>query len=150
MWIERQGKKRYMFFINDRLWKIYDEVPLTDGGVLGKSYVEAVNTLNAKLGAQGRVQGVDAAKGIDATTVDWKDSSAHLRAVDRSNEHVVGVVVEDQGTLGNLASLRANKPVDPTAIDPSIAAVTKGENRSDPNAASSAAAGKKEPPKKKK
>ena len=32
MWIQRQGKKRYFFFINDRLWKIYDEVPLAESG----------------------------------------------------------------------------------------------------------------------
>lgn len=151
MWIQRQGKKRYFFFINDRLWKIYDEVPLAETGPWGKSYIEAVNNLNAKLGAQGRVQGADAAKGVDATTVDWKDSSAHLRAVDRSGEHVVGIVVEDSNTLSNIASMRANKAVDPTAIDPSIAAVTKGDNRSDPNAAASGSAGKKQapPPKKK-
>lgn len=151
MWIQRQGKKRYFFFINDRLWKIYDEVPLAETGAWGKSYIEAVNNLNAKLGAQGRVQGADASKGIEATTVDWKDGSAHLRAVDRSGEHVVGIVIEDQNTLGNIASMRANKAVDPTAIDPSIAAVTKGENRSDPNASASASTGKKQapPPKKK-
>src|SRR4029079_14621585 len=44
MWITRQGKKRYFFFINDRLWKIYDEVPLSESGALGKSYIDAVNT----------------------------------------------------------------------------------------------------------
>lgn len=138
MWIERAGKKRYFFFINDRLWKMYDEHPLGEGAAMGKSYIDAVNSLNAKLGAQGRVQGADAAKGIDATTVDWKDGSNHLRAVDRSGEHVVGVVIEDTSTLNNLASLRANKPVDVTAVDPSITAVTKGENRVDPNASGSA------------
>ena len=86
MWITRQGKKRYFFFINDRLWKMYDEVPLAESGALGKTYLDAVNTLNGKLGAQGRVQGADAAKGINATTVDWKDGSSHLRVVDRSGE----------------------------------------------------------------
>lgn len=153
MWISRAGKKRYLFFINDRLWKIYDEVPLGDEGPLGKTFLDAVNKTNASLGAQGRVQGADAAKGIAATTVDWKDGQSHLRLVDRSGEHVVGVVVEDQSTVNNLAALRPNKPVDPTAIDPTIAAVTKG-GLSDPNAspAGSASAGKKgaPPPKKKK
>ena len=48
MWITRQGKKRYFFFINDRLWKMYDEVPLTESGVLGKTYLDAVNTMNAQ------------------------------------------------------------------------------------------------------
>ncbi|MBX3264131.1 MAG: hypothetical protein KIS78_15570 [Labilithrix sp.] len=154
MWIERQGKKRYFFFINDRLWKIYDEVPLVEGGPMGKAYLDAVNKLNAQLNAQGRVQGADASKGIDATTVDWKDGTSHLRAVDRSNDHVVGIVVEDNGTLSNLAALRPNKPADPNEIDPSITAVTRGTNRVDPNAPtaapSSSAAGKKPAPPKKK
>lgn len=135
MWVNRQGKKRYFFFINDRLWKVYDEVPLHEGGPMGKSYIDAVNKMNAQLGAQGRIQGVDPAKGVSSTTVDWKDGSSHLRVVDRSaGDKVVGVVLEDNGTLGNLASLRSVKSEDPTAIDPTIAAVTKG-GLSDPNAA---------------
>lgn len=151
MWIQRQGKKRYFFFINDRLWKTYDEVPLAEGGPMGAAYLDAVNKVNAQLGAQGRVQGADASKGISATTVDWKDGSSHLRLVDRSGERLVGVVLEDNGTLANLAALRPNKAVDPTEIDPSIAAVTKGENRSDPNAAAPAGSAKpgQKPPKKK-
>lgn len=154
MWIQREGKpKRYFFFINDRLWKVYDEVQLSDSGAYGKAYIDAVNTLNAKLGAQGRILGADAAKGIAATTVDWKDGSSHLRAMDRSNEHVVALVMEDNATIGNLANLRRNKAEDPTAIDPSIAAVTGGQNRSDPNAPSTATSAKpdpkKQPPKKK-
>ena len=66
-------------------------------------------------------------------------------------DHAVAVVIEDNATLGNLASLRTMKAEDPTAIDPSIAAVTKG-GLSDPNAArsdASAAASGKKPPKKK-
>ncbi|HVH44329.1 MAG TPA: hypothetical protein VM925_18380 [Labilithrix sp.] len=154
MWIQRQGKKRYFFFLNDRLWKVYDEVPLVEGGPLGKTYLEAVNKLNAQLNAQGRVQAPDAAKGITTNTVDWKDSSSHLRALDRSGEHLVGIVVEESSTLSNLAALRPNKPVDPNEIDPSITAVTQGTNRTDPNASGAPAAsgsGKKAapPPKKK-
>ena len=154
MWIEREGKpKRYFFFINDRLWKIYDEVGLSDSGLYGKSYLDAVNTMNGKLGAQGRILGADPAKGINATTVDYKDAANHLRLVDRSGEKVVGVVIEDASTLSNLPSLRAQKAEDPNAIDPSVAAVTKG-GLSDPNAPSAAPSasgkpGKQTPPKKK-
>ncbi len=132
MWLERNGKKRYFFFINDRLWKIYDEVPFGEG--VGANYVEAVNTLNAKLGSKGTIQAANPAKGIAVTTVDWKDGTHHLRALDRSGEGLVAVVIEDQSTLNNLASLRSNKTDDPTAIDPSITAVTSG-GPSDPNAA---------------
>ncbi|MDF2694435.1 MAG: hypothetical protein K0S65_2818, partial [Labilithrix sp.] len=155
MWIQRQGKKRYYFFINDRLWKMYDEVPLSEGGPMGKAYLDAVNKLNSQLNAQGRVQGADAAKGIHTTSVDWKDGASHLRAVDRSGDRLVGLVIEDSATLSNLAALRPNKPVDPNEIDPSIVAVTKGTNRTDPNASTApagSASGKKSatpPPKKK-
>jgi hypothetical protein len=152
MFITREGKaKRYFFFINDRLWKMYDEVALTETGLLGKSFIDAVNKLNGQLGAAGRIQGADPEKGLATTTVDWKDGSSHLRVVDRSGERVAGLVIEDNGTLGNLASLRTMKAEDPTAIDPTIAQVTKG-GLSDPNAAKtspSAAASGKKPPKKK-
>ncbi len=154
MWVQRQGKKRFFFFINDRLWKMYDEVPLADGGPMGKTFLDAVNKINAQLNGQGRVQQADPAKGIAATTVDWKDGANHLRAIDRSNDHTVGVVIEDSGTLSNLAALRPNKPEDPNELDPSIKAVTGGANRVDPNAPTAApsasAAGKKGAPPKKK
>lgn len=155
MSITREGKpKRHFFFINDRLWKIYDEVSLSEGGPLGKSFLDAVNKMNAQLGAQGRIQGADPTKGINATTVDWKDGASHLRVVDRSGERLVAVAVEDNATLGNLASLRTNKAEDPTAIDPTITAVTKG-GLSDPNAertppAGSASKKPTPPPRKKK
>lgn len=153
MWVQRQGKKRYFFFINDRLWKIYDEVPLSASGMLGANFVDAVNTTVSKVGTQGRILQADPAKGVYQTTVDWKDATNHLRVVDRSGEGVVGVSVEDQATMNSLAQLRANKAEDPTAIDPTILAVTKG-GLSDPNAAQpaasgSAAPGKKAPAKKK-
>jgi len=147
MWVSRAGKKRFFFFINDRLWKVYDEVPLADGGPWGKTYLDAVNQMNAKLGAQGRVLGADAAKGINATTVDYKDNASHMRVVDRSGEKMVAIVLEDNGTLSNLASLRSNKPEDPNAIDPTVAQVTKG-GLSDPNAPSGSGSAKPDPKKK--
>lgn len=156
MWIQRQGKKRYFFFINDKLWKMYDEIPLSDSGTVGKNYLDAVNTLNAQIGTPGQVHNANPAKGIPSTFAEWRDSTSHLRLVDRSRDQVVGLVIEDLGTLSNLAALRPNKLSDPTEIDPSIAAVTNGANRSDPNAPSaapsaSASSGKKgSPPKKKK
>ena len=49
MWITRQGKKRYFFFIGDKLWKLYDEVPLEEGGAMGKTFDEAVASSNPRL-----------------------------------------------------------------------------------------------------
>jgi hypothetical protein len=130
----KDGKNRYFFFIKERLWKIYDEVPLRAEGGLGTSFQEAVTKLNAVLGVPGRIRAADASQGLERTEADWQDRTTHLRAVDRSSEHLVGIVVEDKNTLSNLAALRSNKPVDPFAIDPSIAAVTKS-GISDPKAA---------------
>ncbi len=153
MSIERKGKKRFYFFINDRLWKMYDEVAYGDSSPYGKSYVEAVAHLNSQLNATGRTQQPDPAKGIALVTTDWKDGVSHLRAVDRPNDRLVGIAIEESATLSNLAALRPNKPVDPNEIDPSVLAVTRG-NRTDPNAtaapsASASAAKKTTPPKKK-
>jgi hypothetical protein len=132
--IFRDGKTRYFFYINDHLWKIYDEVPLKADGPLGGSFKDAVTKLAGLLTVPGRVRAPDAQNGLERTTVDWQDAMNHLRCVDRSSERLVGVVMEDKRTLANLGTLRANRPVDPFAIDPAIAAVTRG-GVSDPNAA---------------
>jgi hypothetical protein len=129
----KDGKTRYFFYIKDHLWKTYDEIPLKAGSPLGDSFQAAVTKLGALLGAQGRVIPGDPAHGVERTTVDWQDSSTHLRAVDRSSEHLLGIVLEDKRTLMNLPSLRVNKPQDPFALDPSISALTN-EGVSDPNA----------------
>jgi hypothetical protein len=128
----KDGKTRYFFFIRDRLWKVYDEVPLRTDGPLGATFKEAVTKLNGLLGTAGRIRGADASQ--ERTEADWQDMRSHLRAVDREREHLVGIVLEDRNTLVNLNSLRANKPVDPFTIDPAIAALTK-KGVTDPNAA---------------
>jgi hypothetical protein len=139
----RDGKTRSFFFIKDRLWKIYDEVPLSSDGPLGGSFQDAVGKLNALFTVPARIRAANPAQALDRTEADWQDRASHLRAVDRSGERLVGVVMEDKSTLQNLASLRSHKPVDPFAIDPAIAAVTRG-GISDPNAthAGDAGAGK--------
>jgi hypothetical protein len=135
--IFKDGKKRFFFYIRDKLWKVYDEIPLKADGPLGASYKEAVTKLNALLAVPGRLRQADpTTHDPDNTTTDWQDAASHLRAVDRSGEHIVGIVLEDRATLNSLASLRKNKPANFNDIDPSIAAVTKG-GISDPNAAHS-------------
>jgi hypothetical protein len=129
----KDGKTRYFFYIRDHFWKMYDEIPLKANGPLGDSFRGAVSKLGSLLGAPGRVIAGDPAQGVDRTTVDWQDSTQHLRAVDRSDEHLIGIVLEDKRTLVNLPSLRSNKPEDPFTLDPSITAITKG-GVSDPNA----------------
>jgi hypothetical protein len=132
--IFKDGKKRYFFYIKDRLWKVYDEIPLRADGPLGGTFQESVTKLNSLLGGGGRIRGADPAHDLELTTADWQDASSHLRAMDRSHEHLVAIVIEDKSTLNNLAALRSHKPTDLFAIDPSIAAVTKN-GVTDPNAA---------------
>jgi hypothetical protein len=136
--IDRPGKRRIFFFIGDRLWKIYDEVKLDGKGSFGATYKDAVAKLNAHLGAPGKAPTGDAAKNLPFPTMEWAgDATTHYRLVDRSGEKLVCVVLEEKGTLGNLAQLRSSKSDDPFAIDPSITSVTKG-GISDPNAAKTA------------
>ena len=136
----KDGKNRYFFYIRDKLWKVYDEVPLKADGPLGSSYQEAVTKLNALLTAPARIRAADASAGLERTEADWQDARTHLRVVDRSSEHLAGLVNEDRATLANLASLRTNKPVDPFALDPTIAALTR-HGVTDPNAAHAADTG---------
>lgn len=131
--LQRDGKTRYFFFINNRLWKIYDAVPFASG-TIGKTFADAVNLMNSKLGVRGRILAPEPDKGRTQTQVDWRDNMSHMRLVDRAGEGLTGVALEDLTTLGNLGSLRAVKETNPMAIDPTIAAVTGG-NRVDPNAA---------------
>jgi hypothetical protein len=135
----KDGKTRYFFYIKDHLWKTYDEIPLKAQGPLGDTFRGSVGKLGSLLGVAGRVIAGDPAQG-ERTTADWQDAISHLRAVDRSNEHLVGIVLEDRRTLSNLSSLRSNKPEDPFALDPSISAITK-QGVTDPNAARTPDAG---------
>ena len=167
--IEREGQRQLYFFVGvdksnpqnkkqGRLWKIYKEYRLSENGAMGKDFLSAANKLNAQFSVLGRVQQVNPDQGVHFTSIDWADGAGvHVRAVDRSPEGLVGVVTEDGNTLKNLASIRTNKTVDPTEMDPAIAAVTGGQNRIDPNATktapSASASGKKgatPPPKPKK
>jgi hypothetical protein len=145
--VERDGKRRFFFYIGAlpgaRLWKIYDEVQV--GGALGNTFQEAVQKITARLGAAGTPLKEDAARGLPLPSIAWQDATTQLRLVDRTSEHVIGLVVEDKSILHALPQLRSSKPEDPLALDPAIAAVTSG-GVSDPSghrAAADAGAPKK-------
>jgi hypothetical protein len=154
MSLDKDGKRRYLFFIGsppaERLWKIYDEVPLKAGGLYGATYADAVAKMQGLVSAAPRVQPPTADGAIRFVTSDWQDSATHLRMDDRSGDTVVGIVLEEKRTLFALPQLRSVKPSDPLALDPSIAAITRN-GVSDPNAATfHPDAGKASAPKKKK
>ncbi len=142
MSVDKDGKRRFLFFIgsppSERLWKIYDEIPLKAGGLFGATYAEAVAKLQRQVGAPPRVNNVSPTRRL--LSCDWQDAGTHLRADDRSGDNVVGIVLEDKRTLANLPQLRSVKAEDPFALDPAIAAITHG-SISDPNATRTADAG---------
>jgi hypothetical protein len=128
MSFNRKGELTYFFFIQERLWKLIEERKLSETTKLGKTYPEAVVNISTTYGVPGRVTPPDATH--FAVEVDWKDATTHLRAIQRSDT-ALGLAFEDNGTLANLASLRANKAVVDTGIDPDVAAAMRGPS-SDP------------------
>jgi hypothetical protein len=123
--LSRKGETRYFFFIQDRLWKIIAELPLSEKSPYGKNFQDAAVKLTAQFGAVGRVIAPNPDKQIYVTTVDWKDSTTHMRLVERS-ETSAAFVYEDNATLNNIDALRANKPVQEDDIDPAVRAAARG------------------------
>jgi hypothetical protein len=121
--LDRNGTRTLFFFIQERLWKIIEEKQLSEGHSLGKTYNEAVVKMSTLFGVPGRVIATGSTSG--ATEVDWKDSNSHLRAIQRG-ETALGLGYEDNGTLAQLATLRANKPPADNGIDPDVAAAIRG------------------------
>jgi hypothetical protein len=126
MSLNRNGRMRFFFFIQDKLWKVIDEYQLAEGGPLGKDWVEAVTKLAAKVyGVPGRILEADYAIGRNATEVDWKDATMHVRAIQRGDT-AIALAYEDISTWSNLSNLRPNKPAVVAEIDPAVAAAVKG------------------------
>jgi hypothetical protein len=122
--VERDGRNRYFFFIQDKLWKVVDEHPLGEGKPWGKTFDEALGKLGAYYLVGGRVREPDEKNGLQAREADWSDGKGHVRAVERG-ESGFALVFEDEATLAQLASLRTNKPKDPNAMDPSVADILR-------------------------
>jgi hypothetical protein len=128
----RKGENIYFFFIQERLWKIIEEKALGESSPIGKTYQDVVVKLSANFGVPGRVIPTGSTSG--AVEVDWKDSSSHLRAIQRG-ETAAAFAYEDNATLANLSSLRTNKPAADNGIDPDVAAIMRGGGSNDPGPA---------------
>jgi hypothetical protein len=137
--LNRGGMTRYFFFVSKRLWKVYDEVPLKAGGDLGGTYQEAIVALQKRYGVGGRVLAADPGQGRRTTEVDWADATSHVRALDRSQQGLVGLVTEERITAIKMASLRASQGKDEGAVDPLIQMVTRGNDGGAPDPNASAA-----------
>lgn len=125
--LSRKGQKRLFFFIQDRLWKIIDEVELSEKSAYGKNFQDAAVKLTALYGAVGRVIPPNPDKQIYVTTVDWQDATTHVRLIER-HETAAAIAYEDNATLGNIDNLRANKPVVEDDIPAEIRALKQQES----------------------
>jgi hypothetical protein len=125
--LTRDGVRQHFFFIQDKLWKIIDDQTLSETSPYGKDFPGAVVKIATKLGASVRVTPPDPDQGRFVTEVDWKDSTTHLRVIERG-ETAVALAYEDLATLGNLAALRPNNPVATDGIDPDVAAAVRKDD----------------------
>jgi len=116
---------RYFFFIQDKLWKVYDEMPLGEKRPMGETYEDAAKHLATRYGVPGRIIEPDYLIGRNFTEIDWQDARTRVRLLDRSGLKIAAMVYEERATLANLAALRPNKPTDDTSVDPSIEALMR-------------------------
>lgn len=130
------GGERILFFISDKLWKIYDSVPVVKGGELGETYVEATTKLNTEFAEKG--QAVEAKKpsasyfGTMIATparIVWFDGTTQIRLVDNTGRQdstvkTVALVYEEAATVQKLPTLRTNieKKETNDAVDAAAAA----------------------------
>lgn len=148
--VTRDGRERYFFFIQDKLWKVVDEHALGEGKPWGKTFDEALGKLGAYYLVGGRVREPDEANGLSAKEADWSDGKGHVRAVERG-ESGFALIFEDEATLANLASLRPNKMRDANAMDSSVTAILRKPSAPPgppPDAGKDGKKGQKPPPKK--
>ncbi len=117
--VTRDGRERYFFFIQDKLYKVVDEHKLGEGKPWGKTFGEAIGKLKDYYGVAGRVREPDGSNGLSLKEADWSDGRAHLRASERS-ETAIGLIFEDETTVAALPGMRTNKLRDATAIDPAV------------------------------
>ncbi len=123
MELTRKGITFHFFFIQDKFWKLIADRKLGEKEPAGKDFADAVSKVAKDLGVAGRVRAADESKGLNYQEVDWKDAKTHLHMIDRFG--IVAFAYEDNATLGNLATLRTNKPPAGNEIDPAVAAITR-------------------------
>lgn len=121
----RSGTTRNFFFFNDKLWLIYDEHKLRDGGPYGDSFEEAIKILTKKFGdVEPQMLEPDYAAGRAFQEARWTDGSIVVRAINREYQKVIGMAYADASVFNNLSKYRKNKPDDPHALDKDVAAAT--------------------------
>lgn len=119
MRITRKGKTRDFFFIQHKLWKIVDEMPLGAGAEWGENFAAAVVKISGSYGVPGRICEPDYEHNRARREVDWRDGNTQVRAVEWDDK-TFALIFVDLGTVGQLANWRANKATTTGGVDPSV------------------------------
>jgi hypothetical protein len=99
--------QRYYFFINDRLWKVYQAF---DASVFpGATFAQFSEAIQGRFG-RGVSRSGALVEGRQPTQwVEWQDSTTRLRAIDQTRFYgFFCLVFEDKATLRQLPQLRTN------------------------------------------
>lgn len=122
--IQRQGKKRTLFFIRSRLWKAIDVYPLGPSSKWGETYPDAVKRVDKILKKKGRRIDAEGERAV----ADWTDGKTYLQVVDWSKGKV-GIVYIDVKTAMKIADLRKNEGPPRHDIDPDVRDVLRNDGR---------------------
>jgi hypothetical protein len=120
---DRGGKKRTLFFIRNKLWKIIDVYSLGDKSKWGADFKAAVAKLESVTGIEGRALAAKPEDGRQFAEVDWADEKIHLRAINWGKKLAIAYV--DRATEANLGVLRSHKEKKPEEIDPAVKGVLR-------------------------
>ncbi len=124
---ERAGKKRTLFFIRDKLWKIIDLYDLGPKAKFGADFKAATTKLEEILGVEGRALAAKPDEGRRFDEVDWADEKIHLRAIKWGKKLAVAYV--ERATEARLGELRKNKPKKQEDIDPAVKDVLRAPKK---------------------
>jgi len=115
------GGERQLFFINDKLWKVYDHVHLTSKDAeLGETWEQATEKFSKDLGEGGKKvekKSVSTAYyGVLMMVPDhylWSDGTTQIRFIDHTKredmtERTVGIAYEEIATVEKLPTYRTN------------------------------------------
>ncbi|MBX3181955.1 MAG: hypothetical protein KIT72_11155 [Polyangiaceae bacterium] len=138
----RTGTMRHFFFFNNKLWKIYDERPLTKGGRFGPDFKTAVERLTKTMGAPPIVLEPDRDMGRSFTEAIWMNDAIIVRLIDREFQGKVGLVYVSKDVQSNIGSYRKNKKPDPSKLSKDIEHVTRKAPEPEPEPKSKPKGGK--------
>ncbi len=113
---------RNFFFLNDKLWKIYEEHKLGPKSNLGESFEQAVKKLSAVFGAAPVKIAADFQKGQSFDEAVWRDDEKYIRAIDRGD--TLGLAFVDKSIQDNLGKHRTRQVVDQHELDKDVKSAT--------------------------